>query len=102
MARKYKRKSNGQFAGGGGTSMGSGTKAKMGTAVQRKAKSARRRLASQVVGGIVGANVGAAATLGNPVGIVAGAYGGAYGAGKVYDKRAAAKGGSKMKPGIKS
>lgn len=119
MARRYRRKKNGQFAGGiggGGSSAGSGTKAKMGTtpnkamtsfSKQQKArrKTARRRLAAQIGGGIVGANVGAAATLGNPIGIAAGAYGGAYGAGKVYDKRSAkakANKGKKLKPGIKS
>lgn len=41
MARRYKRKANGQFAGGGGTAVGGkggGSKAKMGTTKRKSTK----------------------------------------------------------------
>lgn len=106
MARRYKRKSNGQFAGGGGTSVGSGTKAKMGT--NKRAKISRQRRRRIVAGGVIGANVAAFATGGNPVAIYAGFAGGAAAGNRLGKKRdaelakSAARPGSKLKPGIKS
>lgn len=106
MARTYKRKSNGQFAGGaGGSSGGGGGGGKKKKSKAKRAKISRQRNVKIVAGSLIGANVAAFATLGNPVAIYAGlAAGGAVGnkLGKKVDaQRASAKAGPKLKSGIK-
>lgn len=107
MARTYKRKSNGQFAGGAGGSSGGGGggKKKKKKSKSKRAKISRQRNVKIVAGALIGANVAAFATVGNPVAIYAGlAAGGAVGnnLGKKVDaQRASAKAGPKLKSGIK-